>query len=232
MPDWLNRWIGKRPTESPLALRLRDYSPYDAPFVGYGAQITIEQAQANLAHFERVLPQRLECVAGLLRELAGIDTAPALAAPREQGAPLTEALHRWAIEQWPALRAAPPAAGLQAWLTSPRRGDDIVYSLLLDIAMLLGELIHRGNPDWRWALDLDPTNLRDDMVSARRVVLLADPVGEMRVPFLIDVEDVVVHGFLHASDPAQQWLNPWRRLVDEGIRGDAMAYWRTTAPPS
>jgi hypothetical protein len=232
MPDWLNRWIGKRPPESPLALRLRDYLPYDAPFVGYGAQITIEQAQADLAHFERVLPQRLEYVASLLHELAGIDTAPALAAPREQAAPLTEALHRWAIEQWPALCAARLAAGLQAWLSSPRRGDDIVFSLLLDVAILLGELVRRANPDWRWELDLAPANLSDDMVSARRVVLLADPVGEMRTPFLIDVEDVVVHGFLHADDPAQQWLNPWRRLVDEGIRGDAMACWRTTAPPS
>jgi hypothetical protein len=232
MPDWLNRWIGKRPAESPLALRLHEYPPYDAPFAGYGAQLSVEQAQANLAHFERVLPQRLDHLGGLLRELAGVDVAPALAAPREQAGPLADTLHTWAAAQWPALHAKRPAAGLQVWLASPRSGGDIVFSLLLDVAMLLGELVRRANPDWRWALDLDPVNLRDDMVSARRVVLLAEPVGEMRTPFLIDVEDVVVHRFLHPGDPAQRRLNPWRRLVDEGIRGDAMAYWRTTAPPS
>ena len=231
MPDWLNRWIGKRPVESPLGLRLRGYAPYDAPFAGYGVQLTEAQAQTNLAHFERMLPQRLEHLAELLRDQAGIDVAAALAAPREQAAALTDALHRWAAAEWPALHAELPQRNLRSWLASRRDGDDIVFSMLLDVAILLGELIRRANPDWRWGLDLDPVNLADDMVSARRVVLLAAPVGEMKSPFVIDVEDVVVHRFLHPGDPAQQRLNPWRRLVDEGIRGDAMAHWRSTAAP-
>lgn len=229
MPDWLNRWIGKPRAESPLAMHLRGYPAYDAPFVGYGRQLTEVQAQANLAYFERVLPQRLEGLAELLRELAGLDVAAALAAPQEQAAALTEALHLWAAAQWPPLHAEHPERGLRSWLASRRSGDDIVFSMLLDVAILLGELVRRANPEWRWGLDLDAANLRDDMVSARRVVLLAGPVGALKAPLLIDVEDVVVHRFLHPSDPAQQLLNPWRRLVDEGIRGDAFVHWRTTA---
>lgn len=229
MPDWLNRWIGKPPAASPLAQRLRSYPPYDAPFVGYGTQLTVVQAEANLAYFERALPQRLQCIDALLQDEAGADVAAALAAPGEQAGALTETLHAWAAAQWPALRAANPALTLRSWLGSSRRGDDIVFSMLLDVAILLGELVHRANPDWQWGLDLDAGNLRDDMVSARRVVLQAAPIGEMKSPFVIDVEDVVVHRFLNPSDPAQQRLNPWRRLVDEGIRGDAFAHWRTTA---
>lgn len=232
MPDWLKRWTGRQASPSALALRLRDYPPYEAPFVGYGARLSVEQAQANLAHFERVLPQRLDLLAGLLRDQASLDIGPALATPREQALPLTDALHRWSAAQWPALHGERAQDGLQVWLNSTRRDGDIVFSLLMDVAMLLGELVRRANGDWHWDLDLDADNLRDDMVSARRVVLLADPVGEMRSPFLIDVEDAVVHRFLHAGEPAQERLNPWRRLVDEGMRGDAMAYWRTTAPPS
>jgi hypothetical protein len=233
MPDWLNRWIGKPRAESPFASRLRGYPPYDAPFVGYGLELSEAEAQVNLAYFERVLAQRLECLAELLRELAGLDIAAALAAPQEHAAPLTEALHLWAAAQWPPLQAEHPSLNLRAWLASRRSGDDIVFSMLLDVAILLGELVRRANPDWRWGLDLDTANLRDDMVSARRVVLLAEPVGTLKAPLLIDVEDVVVHRFLHPTDLAQQRLNPWRRLVDEGIRGDAMAYWRTTmAPPT
>lgn len=225
MPDWLSAWRSRRRSEAPLAVRLRSYPPHDLPHPGHGARLTEAQARANLAYFEQVLPVRLELLAGLLRDQADIDARAALAAPREQAAPLADALHRWAAAAWPPLQAGRPAA-LAGWLDSPRRGVDIVYALLLDVAMLLGELIRRANPDWRWGLDLDPQNLVDDMPSARRVVLLADPVGPMRRPFLLDVEDAVVHRFLHPDDPGQQLLNPWRRLVEQAIRGDAMAYWR------
>lgn len=229
MPDWLNRWIGKPTAASPLELRLRSYPPYEAPFVGYGMQLTVVQAEANLAYFERVLPQRLHCIAALLRDEADIDVDAALAFPSERAGPLTDSLHRWASAQWPALHAAHPGRTLRSWLASPRAGHDIVFSMLLDVAVLLGEVVRRGNAEWRWGLDLDAGNLRDDMVSARRVLLLAPPVGEMKSPFVIDVEDVVVHRFLHPSDPGQQLLNPWRRLVEEGIRGDAWAHWKTTS---
>lgn len=225
MPDWLHAWFGKRGPASDLARRLRDYPPYDAPHAGRGRQLSDPQARANLAHFEQVLPLRLRAIAGLLREHARIEVDAALAAPAAQGPALTDALHRWAAEHWPALQAGQPAT-LERWLQSRRDGSDIVFSMLLDVAILLGELVRRGNPDWHWGLDLDGESLADGMVSARRVVLLADPVGQMPRPFVLDTEDIVVHRFLHPDDPSQRLLNPFRRLVEEGLRGDAMAFWR------
>lgn len=229
MPDWFSTWFGKRRPAGSLARRLRSYPPYDAPHVGRGSRLSESQARANLAYFEQVLPQRLHLVATLLREQAGIEVDAALAAPGEQGPALTDSLHRWAGEAWPALAEGRPTT-LGPWLDSRRSGEDIVFSMLLDVAILLGELVRRGNADWRWGLDLDPGNLADDMPSARRVVLLADPVGGMPRPFVLDVEDVVVNRFLHPDDPSQRWLNPFRRLLEEGLRGDAMAFWRSGGP--
>lgn len=222
--DWLKRRREPRPGAT-LAARLRDYTPYEAPHAGPGTALSPNQAAENLACFEQVLPQRLQQVSALLHEVAGIDTRAALAEPSAHAAALADELQRWALAQWPALRLAGPG-GLTRWLDSRRSGGEIVFSMLLDLAMLLGELIARGNPDWHWGLDQDAQNLADGMLSARRIVLLADPVGTHTTPFVLDVEAVVVHRFLHADDPAQRLLNPLRRLVEEGLRGDAMACWR------
>ena len=51
--------------------------------------------------------------------------------------------------------------------------------------------IRRAKPDWRCALNLSASNLKDKMLSARRIVVLAYPVGEMLCPFVEDVEDEV-----------------------------------------
>lgn len=228
MPDWLPAWFSRRRPASPLARRLSTYAPYDAPFAGHGRQLSEAQARANLAYFQQALPHRLHGVALLLREQAGIEVDAALAAPTAQGPALADALHHWAAEHWPGLRGA-DALQAAGWRL-PRRGSEgesegIVFSMLLDVAILLGELVRRGNPDWRWALDLDPDNLADGMASARRVVLLAEPVGPQPCPAVLDVEDIVVHRFRNVGRPGHGWVNPFRRLVDEGLRGDAMAFW-------
>lgn len=213
---------------------LAHYPPYEAPHAGHGRQLSLAQARENLAYFESVKDHRLACIAALLRSAANIDPEPALHSPREHGAALTDALDRWAAAQWPTL-PAPQLPRLSAWLESSRRGPDIVYSMLLDLAILLGEVVRTGNADWSWGLDLDTSRLQAGLETARRTVLSADPVGAATQPFLIDVESIVVGRYLM---PAQSsWmrgadgggprsLNPWHRLVDEGLAGQAMAAWR------
>lgn len=225
MPDWLNTWLGRKPPASSLADRLSGYPAFVAPHPGPGRALSDAQAQANLAHFQAALPQRLQGIQALLQTEAQIDTTPALDDPTRHATALTDALQRWATARWPALppHPRPPESH---WLHSRRDGDDIVFSLLLDLAILLGEVIRRGNPAWHWGLDLDPQNIADDMASARRVVLLADPVSTLTQPFVLDVEHVLVHRFLHADDAGQRLLNPLRRLVEDGLRGEAMAHWR------
>jgi hypothetical protein len=229
MLDWLSRRFA-RPINGPsgtLIKRLADYPPYHAPHVGWGAELSVAAARENLNHFNAALPQRLQIVGELLRAEAGIDLDAALQAPREQGLPLTDTLHEWVGRCWPAL-LQPRFESLDAWLSSRRAGDDIVLSLVFDVAIVLGELIRRANADWRWDIDLNRTNLQDQMSSARRVVLLADPVGDMPDPFVNDVESVVVARYRHPQDSSYRHpgMNPWRRLVDEGQRGVAMAFWR------
>ena len=219
---------------SDLAQRLRSYPPYQAPHSGFGSQLTLQQAEANLAYFKEVLPSRLKLIGTLLIETANIDTAAALQAGAAQAATVTEALDGWARREWPSLRT-PQLAEYRRWHTTTRAGNDIVYSLFMDLAILFGEVICRANPQWRWDLDLDRDNLRDGMTSARRVVLLADPVGDAEHPFIVDVEGIVVGRFqqptnvnwgVGADGASLRAINPWHRMVAEAIRGDAMAAWR------
>jgi len=216
-----------------LADRLTAYPAWQPPHRGHGKQVSESAARENLAYFNAQHEHRLQLITALLREHAGIDTAPALEAPLVHGLAVTQQLSDWAGRHWPAL-AAPSLAGRANWLGSDGAGGDILLSVALDVARLLGEIIRRGNADWRWDLDLARSNLRDDMTSSRRVVLLADPVGAMAQPFLIDTEDIVASRCLQPG--SRQYdapsLNPWRRMVDEGLRGEAMAYWRTTARPA
>lgn len=222
------RLFGGAPAAPTLAARLAHYPPHQMPHAGWGRQLSVEAARENLAYFESVLPQRLALLGQLLSESAGIDTAPGLQSPHEHGASLTQALSAWAGQTWPGLVELQPAIS-DGWYDSSRAGPDIALSLALDVAMLLGEVIRRGNPDWRWDVDLDRTNLRDQMVTARRVVLLADPVGEMKHPFVIDVEDIVVGRLRQPQSTlyGHAGLDPWQRMVTEGLRGDDMAFWRT-----
>lgn len=229
MRDWLSSRIGRKPSGT-LAARLRGYPPDVTPHPGPGLTLTDAQAQENLAHFEAVRPQRLALVAGLLRSEAAIDLPAALADARHLAAPLAAAVHAWAGRAWPPL-CPRPAPGLLQALVGRREGGRIVYAMLGDLATALGELISRGNPDWRWGLDLDPQNIADEMPSARRIVLLAGPAGAHHHPFVLDVEAVVFHRFLHAGEAPQRLLDPLQRMVQEALRGDAMAYWRTAAAP-
>jgi hypothetical protein len=65
---------------------------------------------------------------------------------------------------------------------------------------LISELIRRGNPVWHGDVDLDPGNL--------------------------DVQHVGVHRILHDDSAAQRRLNPFRRLVEQGLSGADIAFWR------
>ena len=222
-----------KPEPGPLALRLRSYPPFERPHPGYGQGLSEAQALANLAHVHAVCAQRLALIGPLLQQEAGVDLPAALAAPAAQAPAVAAALQRWAASAWPALQppAAPPRP-LQHWLHSTGRGDDIVYSLLADLALALGELVRRGNSAWRWGLDLDPQNLADDMPSARRVVLLADAGPALPHPVVLDVEDVVVARFQRPQDPGQRLLNPFAQLLEQGLRGDALRHWRTAGAPA
>jgi hypothetical protein len=201
---------------------LSDYPPFCWPSVGFGGRLTEDQARANLDHFRLSVPRRLALVSRLLADRAGVDTAPALAEPARLGADLAAAVNRWASGLWPTLRPSGRVPTTVGWISNPVQP---VASLLTDVSILLGELVTRGNPAWRWSIDLDHGNLANDMLSSRRVVLVASPVGAMPHPFLIDVETAVVARFLNPDDPSHRLVDPFRRLVEEGVAGTAFEFW-------
>jgi hypothetical protein len=223
MTEFLDR--GKEDVPTSLASLLWQYPAYHAPYVGYGIEVSHAKAYANYAYFQAVLPMRLQLISKLLRESGNIDVSAALRFPVDSGRLLAIALQKWATEEWRLLVGNRQWTRRQ-WLHSSRDKDDIVFSMLLDLAILLGEIIIRANSDWRWSLDMTEENVTDDMTSAHRIVLLADPVGDHAEPFVIDLEEIVVHRFLHADEPSQRLLNPLLTVVEQAIRGDYMAAWR------
>ena len=213
MVSWFARLM--RPGASPhgLARPLADYPPYRAPHVGPPRRLSTAQARENLQHLLAHLDERLAALADLLRA-QGIDVAPALAGA--DPLPFIDQLHDWAGASWPALRR-PGQETLAHWLASTRDGGDIAFSMVLDTALLLGELIRRHDPRWIWALDEDAGNRRDGMVSAMRPVLLLRGTTPGLPDVLIDVEDEVV-GKYRKPDMAYP-TNPWRRTVSDAIAG-------------
>jgi len=232
MLGFIRRMMGRADVTDPrqpsaLAAALKHYPPYRAPHAGYGAALSESAAAENFAFFEAVREERVRLVADLLREVAGIDARTALDSPRDAGPPLTVALHAWAKTAWPPLLDDRPKT-MERWLHSGRVGDDIAFSMVLDLAILLGEIIRQANPDWRWSLDQSAGSLDDGMASARRIVLLADPVGDHVEPFILDLEAIVMDRFLHGDHATQTLLNPLESVVQEAVRGDDIAFWRAS----
>jgi hypothetical protein len=213
MPAWLDRFLGKGRAESRLAQQLQSYPAYAAPHVGPPSGWTLEQAQLNLQYLLDHREQRLAAIGALLQR-EGIDVQPALAGG--DAAPLLSALQRWALEQWLSIRR-PDLISRDAWLRTTRAGDDIAYSMLMDLAILLGELIVRRRPSIRWGLDLDEVNGRDGMVTFLRPVLLAPRQGLAPEP--LDVEAIVVGRLRNIDSPTEALVDNWAQVVNDAVSG-------------
>lgn len=212
MASWFARLMRAGATPDGLARRLADYPPYRAPHAGPPRRWSPAQARENLADLLAHRDERLALLTGLLREY-GIDPGPALAGG--DPLPLVDQLHAWAETAWRTLRHA-DAQSRKRWVTLSREGIDIAFSLALDVALLLGELIRRGDPRWTWALDEDPGSRRDDMFTAMRPVLLLPGTVAGMPDFPLDLEEIVVHRYLRPDDSGRV-LNPWHRVVADAL---------------
>jgi hypothetical protein len=239
----LTRWRpGASSGDDGLAARLLDYPPFEAPHAGPPSRWTRAQADDNLAYLLNHRAQRLDALAGLLR-LEGIDIGPVLqgqgaaagigtstgkSTATGTGTPagLLVALHAWAKRRWPELHQ-PALASSKAWIASSRRDAEIVYSLLMDLALLLGELVMQRHPGYRWALDLDEQNRRDGMYSFNRPVLQLQATGDMPSNVVLDLEHLVVGRFVNIRDAGSQLLDDWARVVEDAASGKYEAAWKT-----
>jgi hypothetical protein len=210
MFDWLTKHLRGEaaPPRSRLRERLRDYPPFDPPHLGPASRWTDAQARENLAHVLAVRERRLAGLASWL-DVEGIDLRPALGTGDWR--PVLDALHRWANDTWPSVHD-PRIATPEVWDRTSYRGEEVVYALTFDVALLIGEVVIRRDARCRWDVNFDEGDGRDGMDSYRRVVLAVDlPEGSVTE----HVEGMVMHRYLHPASTLYRGHNGWAQMVSE-----------------
>lgn len=219
-----------------LPARLQTYRPYVPPHGGPSTGWTAAQAEDNLTYLLTQREERLGQLAALLGE-AGMDMHPAL-----HGEPpdaLLAQLHAWRLAQWPALRASLPAAVPAASRITSRRHAEVAYSLVMDLAILLGELIvRRRAPAMDWAVNMEAASVddaqegragqkgrrtarREHTDSWKRPVVLVRrqhlPLPRTDMP--LDVEGAVLASLRHIDAPKERYADDWATLVHNALSG-------------
>lgn len=183
---WFKRWLGLKPKLPDLLIT---YPPYEIPYPGGGCEIdpmeraflpsthldykhiTPEQAQANLDYLLTHKQVRIDIFACLLKHF-DVDVHTGLEANNPK--PFLDQLHLWVYTQWPSVYSK-KLADPQRWWDSPKHGEDIVYSMITDMAIVLGELVIRHHPDFYWDLNRNPKDKA--MANYLRPVIMRKPPG-------------------------------------------------------
>jgi hypothetical protein len=166
MPHWLSRWRDRGAPSSRLAALLTDYPPYEIPHPGPARRLKLAQCRDNLRYLLDQRERRLLVLAGLLRNFE-IDLRACLNAADPR--PLLDAMERWARTEWPSVYTdgiGDPAR----WEGSNKAGADIALSMLMDTAIVLGEIVTARRTDFAWQLNLEASDR--GMRSYRRPVVM------------------------------------------------------------
>ncbi|MDR7270954.1 hypothetical protein J2X20_003612 [Pelomonas saccharophila] len=217
MLNLIQRWLAG---DAAAPWDLGDYPAWELPHAGAGRALSEAQAQANWSWFQATLDERQRRLRDWLLAHQGPDPQAL------HGTAYAKALNTWAKAHWPQLPAFSRLPRHKPWPDCPRSGAFIVNSLLGDLGASLGEAIRHANPDWHWGLNLDATDLADDMATARRVVLLArlkhpTPQTDQAV---LDPEALLfaAHRFPDSVDFVH--LDPWTTTVADAIAGGYHAH--------
>jgi len=170
---------------------VRKYPEHTPPYPGSGREITPEQAQANLDWFLASMPERLHHLDALLTQF-GIPTAPA------------GDLIAWTYQCWPEQPFQPEHQKYHARHTLKRVGDAAIFSIILDLATKIGEIIIRIEPRWHWGLDMDKFSLRAQLLTSRRILLTTAPLGNTGIREMNDWEGAVT---AHYKDTKRFFTN-------------------------
>jgi len=197
-------WNGKEfPHISPVKLKrnrqafraaVHRYPVHAPPHPGLGHQITDQQAQANLDWFRASVPQRLAAMDSFLAEF-GVPAAPCGATWEEVEIWIARVI-AWTHDYWPDKPFRPEHGDEDVWQHAPRVGDEAIFSIALDLGTRFGEVAISMEPRWRWGLNMDRSDLRDMMLSSRRVVMTTAPLGPKGLRPFKDWEKSVVGCYL------------------------------------
>jgi hypothetical protein len=222
------QWFSKKDArERYLVRRLKSYPAYRAPYAGVPWSLTIQQAEANLLYLLENRQQRLRILGDVLSE-GDVNLASDLSTADPSD--LLAQLHTWTKRYWPSLFDR-RLASIDTWLASSREGREIVYSLLIDVAILLGDLVTTKNPHYMWSLDLDPENEndplkgKDGMLSYKRPVVQIPKGGAFPAPIILDFEDIVVALYRRGDSPGFGLINEIGRAASYAISGAYETFW-------
>ena len=196
------------------------YPAHAAPHPGYARDLTPEQAQANLDWFLASMPDRLQVLDVLLAEF-GVPAQPAADTPEARQVWIGQLID-WTRRCWPAQPYRPEHLATDDWLRLPRTGDDAIFSVTLDLATRMGEVVRAACPDWRWGLDMSAASLRGPMLTSRRVVLTTAPLGPQGVRLVRDWEAEVVARYKRAGSidyAAALPFDPWWINFEDACTG-------------
>lgn len=217
---WLERKLSKWFKPSLLKSLLEDYPPYEQPFPGPAKDLTDDQARQNLSYLLDNRALRIELLGDLLSRF---QIEPVQTVESGDFKPLIESLYQWVGTHWKELHT-PALAAPHVWHYRSRAGDRILYSLFMDIAILIGEIIIHRHPSYHWAVDLDLVNIKDSMPTVKRPVLQLI-VNDKVPPILIDVEAIVAERYRRIDCITMQIENRWMRIVTDTVDGAYEQVW-------
>lgn len=195
--------------ESELKRSLKAYEPYALPFPGTAKRLSLEQCEANLKYLLDNRARR-QTVLGKLLEHRHIDIHD-----RTDIDALLASMDSWAVQEWPTIFER-ELADSNMWHRSPKNGRYLVYSMLMDIAILLGELIIERAPSCRWGLDLTGDSRDVPMESYKRPALLIHgPDGDFRD--VLDLEAIMFGRYQNSEHLGAVGLRLFSRVVQESI---------------
>lgn len=207
--------------QSALKRALASYPVYAAPFVGKPSTLTREMAEANLKYLLDHREQRISHITGLLGTF-GVDVSGA--AKGGDHRMFLDQLYEWIKKEWPGIYDR-RLDDHEVWYASSRSGKEIVFSMLMDLGILLGQIILDRRPEYAWQVDLSEVNRRDDMYSFNRSVIQHQHWPEFPEPPMSDPEHMMVEQYFHVDSPSFGIINDLSRYVLQFIDGAHERYW-------
>ncbi|MBX2884055.1 MAG: hypothetical protein KTR32_29140 [Granulosicoccus sp.] len=187
------------------------YPEYAAPHSGSPHLLfSADQARENLHYLLDMKASRIAILAALVKQ-EGITLPENL--DTEDPKTLINQLHGWAGVRWAECHRK-DNADRKHWLNvTNRTGDDKIYSVVMDTAIVLGELVIKHKPQFAWAVDIDPENLADGMATSNRCVLAGHLESEAAAPYLLDVEQIAAERYYDAGNIRQRHDNTWGQFI-------------------
>ena len=201
----------KKP-DATLADQLAGYPPFGDVHVAAPKDLSEAEAKANLDAFLARREERLDVLAALLSPFE-IDLEAGLDASDHKA--FLDQIDRWAAGHWKNVPATREQLRRDYWQKSDRSGGDIVYSMLRDVALLLGEMIVRRREGTLWGLDPSLKTAKDGAGFRRPVVLgLANPATGQPVSIETDQHCFTAFAYIaKAADPAMHGLTQYCRAA-------------------